>query len=115
MTTPNIITTRITTCIRKKNNKNESKSTKNNEDNPTFSFAQMEGKCWCCGKMVINCHNVIKHDLIPKEDWVMNKTQMAHAMNDNNSSEALVASAWQSKDTTGRVGVHVVFTQDGKH
>jgi hypothetical protein len=51
---------------------------KGQEDNemPTLSFAQMEGKCYCCGKPGHRSPDCRQKDKIPKDEWVINKSQL---------------------------------------
>jgi hypothetical protein len=51
---------------------------KEDDDTPALSFAQMEGKCYCCGKPGHRSPDCRQKDKIPKEEWVINKSQ-SHA------------------------------------
>ena len=74
----------------KSNNNNNDKKNKdkNNEKDekvkpdevPSMSFAQLEGKCYCCGKAghrSTNCH----HKDRPREEWAINKAKAAEVSN----------------------------------
>ena len=60
-------------------NKNPQKSSKKDKESEKINllFAQVEGKCYCCGKtghMSPQCRFKDK----PREDWFINKTQQSH-------------------------------------
>jgi hypothetical protein len=52
---------------------------KEDDDAPALSFAQMEGKCYCCGKPGHQSPDCRQKDKIPKEEWEINKSQ-SHAI-----------------------------------
>jgi hypothetical protein len=58
----------------KDDNKEKNSQERTKEESPELSFAQMEGKCYCCGKsghMSNNCRYKSK----PKTEWVVNKVK----------------------------------------
>ena len=57
------------------NNNNQSKSNET-EDKPELSFAQMEGKCYCCGKKGHKSPNCRENNK-PKSEWAINKATQA--------------------------------------
>jgi hypothetical protein len=61
--------------VKKKPEKNErNKNDKNDKDNPVvLSFAQLEGRCWCCGKPNHRSDKCRMRDKIPKPEWAINK------------------------------------------
>ena len=69
--------------IKKVKNKNEREKTQE-ESTPTLSFAQMERKCFCCGKpghLSPQCRQKYK----PREEWAINKAiaeQQSHVNSD---------------------------------
>ncbi len=60
----------------KKNNdkKKEEKDSNEEEENPKLSFAQMEGKCYCCGKAGHKSPNCRYKDK-PKSEWAINNAK----------------------------------------
>jgi hypothetical protein len=47
----------------------------NNNEMPPLSFAQMEGKCYCCGKRG-HKSPTCRHKSKPKDEWAINKAQI---------------------------------------
>ena len=75
----------------------------------------MKGKCYCCGKTghkSSQCHHKEK---TKREDWAINKTQMAHVKKSADSSESSVKEEKENNITQeeyiGWAGVHVSFLQ----
>ena len=97
----------------KKNEKKEKeKETTDKDEGPTLSFAQLEGKCYCCGKAGHRSPDCYKKSKIPREEWAINKTQIANVVQEGESKEEV-----QEKSTEkhiGWAGVHCMFTQDNK-
>ena len=71
---------------RKRRNKNNSNSTENNNSNSSgsqegqdsnatvqLSFANIEGKCYCCGRGGHKSPQCRMKDKIPRKDWAINK------------------------------------------
>ena len=58
---------------KKKNDNNNSNNEK--EDTITLSFAQMEGRCYCCGKANHRSDKCRQRDKIPREEWAVNKAK----------------------------------------
>ena len=56
----------------------QSKSDKGDEEDVNLSFAQMEGKCYCCGKPGHKSPQCRQKDK-PKEQWAINKAKAEHA------------------------------------
>jgi hypothetical protein len=59
---------------------------------PVLSFAQMEGKCYCCGKPGHRSPECHKKDKIPKDEWVINKSQSHLNASDNKSTGGALCS-----------------------
>ena len=59
------------------NDKNEQESVSLDES-PSLSFVQMEGKCYCCGKKGHKSPACNNRKKTPREEWAINKAQMAH-------------------------------------
>jgi hypothetical protein len=62
---------------RNKKNKQEKEET-SPDDSPVLSFAQMEGKCYCCGKVGHKSPECRQAKDTKREDWAINKSQ-SHA------------------------------------
>jgi hypothetical protein len=85
-------------ATREKNNTSDGNKTKDKKDDDNkedeevnISFAQMEGKCYCCGKAgykSLSCHHKDK----PKTEWAINKAQQSHAQAHSDGSAALTGS-----------------------
>ena len=64
----------------KKDKTNDQSSPASTSDDATaatelteFSFANLEGKCWCCGKAGHKSNECRKRETIPQHDWAINK------------------------------------------
>ena len=93
--------------------KDEQKSEEKIDELPPLSFAQLEGKCYCCSKTghkPPDCYNKSK---IPQEEWAINKTQLAIINNDENNSVAASITEEEVKQEKhiGWAGMHITFTQ----
>ena len=80
------------------------------KESAEVSFAQMEGKCYCCrksGHMSKNC----RHKSKPKSEWVVNKAKKeeAHVQQQvtTNTPTNATPAVTQPATTTGWAGVHV--------
>jgi hypothetical protein len=80
---------------------------KSKEDNevPTLSFAQMEGKCYCCGKPGHRSPDCRQKDKIPKDEWVINKSQSHAAANATAGGEAKGVIPSAAASTTSSITV----------
>lgn len=57
-----------------------------NDESPTLSSAQLEGKCYCLGKPGHKSPEFRQKEKIPHDEWAINKAQSnAQAKNDDNS------------------------------
>lgn len=100
--------------VHNKNKKEEEASDKNEneqEDQPVkLSFAQMEGKCYTCGKSGHRSPKCPMKGKIPREEWAINKAQM---MQQNGSDDTKAnSSSTKENDKDGHVGwagVHCSF------
>jgi hypothetical protein len=57
------------------------------QEKTNLSFAQMESKCYCCGKSghkLLQCHFKDK----PKAEWAINKVQQSHAQANKTTCKA---------------------------
>ena len=85
------------------NENNKSKEQKGDEkedEEVNLSFAQMEGKCYCCGKAghkSPSCRDKNK----PKEEWAINKAQQSHAQAASSSSDTSTVASGTAQSTHG--------------
>ena len=63
----------------KKGEKNKFYKEKNEDENLPLFFAQMTGKCYCCGKAGHKSPACRQKDKIPREQWAINQVQQVHA------------------------------------
>ena len=107
---------------RNENNENQDNETK---DEPVeLSFAQLEGKCYCCGKPGHKSPQCFKKDKIPREEWAINKTQLAQTAqttqnqsqpnSENRASVSTPTTATEENNQqhVGWAGVHVSLAQN---
>jgi len=67
-------------------NKQQDDGELKNNESPTLSFAQLEGKCYCCGKAGHKYPDCRHKEKIPHDEWANNKAQShAEAKNDEQS------------------------------
>ena len=59
-------------------NKQQDDGELKNDESPTLSFAQLEGKCYCCGKAGHKSPECRHKEKIPCDEWAINKAQ-SHA------------------------------------
>ena len=98
---------------KKKKEKGEEKDTLDKDEAPTLSFAQLEGKCYCCGKAGHKSPDCYKKNKIPREEWAINKTQMVNVVQgEENKNEEVEETS--SEKHVGWAGVHSMFTQNNK-
>ena len=103
--------------------KNDSKKNDNEkgEDEVTLSFAQMEGKCYCCGKAGHKSPSCRFKDK-PKEEWVINKikdaeqthvqaAQQPETANITSQGSTTTSSMTDSRSQTGWAGAHIQLQQ----
>ena len=61
---------------RNKRNRNDNvKEKADNDETIMLSFAQMEGRCYCCGKANDRSDKCRQMDKIPKQEWAINKAK----------------------------------------
>ena len=102
----------------KQERKSENESNEENGDEPlVLSFTQLEGKCYCCGKAGHKSPQCWMRDKIPKEEWAILKTQLAHNKIENekvNKKNDSLPSSTEIKDEQhiGWAGVHMTLTQN---
>ena len=90
------------------------------EDEFPLSFAQMEGKCYCCGKAG-HKSPACRFRNKPKEEWAINKSQQSHVQTQPSSEASVVSNntsvatsshgnqptAEAGTETPGWAGTHV--------
>jgi hypothetical protein len=103
---------------RQQHQKTANKNKDEDDDSTPLSFAQMEGKCYCCGKpghKSPDCRNKAK---IPKEEWAINKSQqhVQSKKDDDKSTSSSVKShdyeeeaEEEEESVTGWSGLHCSF------
>ena len=90
----------------------EDESTERNEDeSPYLSFAQLEGKCYCCGKPGHKSPDCYQKNKIPREEWAINKTQMANIVQEKDNEDEKEVEPKKEKHI-GWARVHYMFAQD---
>ena len=75
------------------------KCIKSKEEDVNLSFAQLEGKCYCCGKAghkLPSCRDKNK----PREEWAINQAQQSHAQAP--ASDASTVTSATSNPTSSR-------------
>jgi hypothetical protein len=76
------------------NNKNKHENDKSTDEAPVLSFAQMEGKCYCCGKFGHKSPDCRHAKDIKREDWAINKSQShAHQGSDTSNNSSITPSS----------------------
>lgn len=79
-------------------NKDQKGDGKEDEEVLDLSFAQMEGKCYCCGKAghkSPSCRDKNK----PKDEWAINKAQQSHAQTTASSSDTSTVTSATAKSS----------------
>jgi hypothetical protein len=87
----------------------------NDESEVNLSFAQMEGKCYCCGKQGHKSPTCKFKDK-PKEQWAINKAKVNEGSFAQQSDSSVQSSkpsvAATPSDNLGWAGAHVQFFQN---
>jgi len=80
-----------------KNTYKHNERNKNDKDEPVMLFfAQLEGRCWCCGKINHKSDKCRMREKIPKPEWAINKMKDEN----NNQSHAQLAEMSTSQQLT---------------
>jgi hypothetical protein len=96
----------------KHHNKSKPKEDKDDEEVTPLSFAQMEGKCYCCGKPGHKSPDCRSKDKIPREEWAINKSQqhVQHSSNDDaKSTGGSTITSEKEEAVVGWAGFHCSF------
>jgi hypothetical protein len=99
-----------------KNNwdKNDKPDEKEDEQEITLSFAQLEGKCYCCGKpghRLPECHEK-NH---PREEWAIQKAEQSHLEAPESANTATGSSNNASNDRLNTQGQMTTTRWNGAH
>jgi hypothetical protein len=97
-------------------NKSNPKEEKYKEGVTRLSFAQMEGKCYFCGKPGHKSPEYRSKDRIPIEEWAINKSQQQqHVQSKNDDAKNTSGSTITTKKeaVVGWTGLHCSFAQAG--
>jgi hypothetical protein len=89
-----------------KDNKEKESKEQQNEKSPELSFAQMEGKCYCCGKgghMSNNCCHKSK----PKSELSSTKQNKKNHTRRRTMKQKKPQNTESASTTTGWAGVHI--------
>jgi hypothetical protein len=97
-----------------KTNKDKKDDDNKEDEEVNLSFAQMEGKCYCCGKAGHKSPSCRDKDK-PKTEWAINKAQQSHAQAHSEGSVAppgsvpagSAAPSSSSSSTVGWAGAHI--------
>ena len=96
-----------------KNNRN--KDEKDDEDHTPLSFAQLEGKCYCCGKPGHKSPESQNKEKIPREEWYINKSQHQYIQSSSNdtksTSASTIATKKEEEPIIGWAGMHCSFAK----
>jgi hypothetical protein len=84
--------TKVKKPDQKHHNKSKPKEDKNDEEVTPLLFAQMEGKCYCCGKPGYKSPECRSKEKIPGEEWAINKSQQ-HMFNSRTTTLRVRAEA----------------------
>ena len=107
--------------LHQRNDNDKNNNDKKDDVSPSLSFAQLEGKCYCCGKTGHKSPQCHHKSNTKREDLAINKIQMAHVKKSADNSESSVNErASEENNTTqeqhiGWAGVHVSFLQEHKY
>jgi hypothetical protein len=107
--------TKVKKPDQKHHNKSKPKEDKDDEEVTPLSFAQMEGKCYCCGKPGDKSPECRSKEKIPREEWAINKSQQQHVQPKNDDAKSTGGSTITTKKeaVVGWTGLHCSFTQTG--
>jgi hypothetical protein len=115
-------TTKVKKPDQKHHNKSKPKEDKDEEEVTPLAFAQMEGKCYCCGKPGHKSPECRSNEKIPREEWAINKSQPQHVQSKNDVFNPRAATqrvrggstiTTKKEAVVGWTGLHCSFAQAG--
>ena len=97
----------------KNENSKDNQSKNENEEKLEMSFANIEGKCYCCGKSGHKSPTCRLKDKIPKEEWAINKAKAKEAQSHVNSEQPKTneVNSTEESTTAGWSGAHIQLYQ----
>ena len=98
----------------KNNDSSKGSDNQKSDDDVNLSFAQLEGKCWCCGKAGHKSPVCRQKDKIPKEKWFVNQVkdqEQSHAQASKDTDQQESRSNEESQNSSGWSGAHIQFYQ----
>jgi hypothetical protein len=103
--------TKVKKPDQKHQNKSKPKEEKDEEEVTPLSFAQMEGKCSCCGKPGHKSPKCRSKEKIPREEWAINKSQQQHVQSKSDDAKSTSESTITTKKeaVVGWTGLHCSF------
>eukprot|EP00957_Ditylum_brightwellii_P169239 12881071-Ditylum_brightwellii.AAC.1 len=78
------------------NNNNSNNTNKETDESPMLSFAQMEGKCYCCGKTGHKSPQCSRKNTIAQNDLAINKSQLMQQQAKTSNGNSYVSSITDS-------------------
>jgi hypothetical protein len=66
-----------------------------------MSFAQLKGRCYCCGKPGDRPPDCWEKDKIPREEWAINKVKSSHVQASENANMNNDTSTWSQAQGSG--------------
>ena len=94
---------------------NKNKNDKEDEEQIPLSFAQLEGKCYCCGRPGHRSPECRSKEKIPREEWAINKSQQQHVQSSSDdtksTSASTIATKKEDEPVIGWAGMHCSFAQ----
>ena len=98
---------------KKRDDKKKNDGNSNDKEEPvTLSFAQLEGRCYCCGKTNHRSDKCRQREKIPKVEWAINKAKtdedsQSHAQLAETSTSQLITINYNGEARVGWASVQV--------
>jgi hypothetical protein len=104
----------------KHHNKSKPKENKDDEEVTPLSFAQKEGKCYCCGKPGHKSPECRSKEKIPREEWAINKSQQhqqQHVQSKSDDANSMGGSTitTNKEAVVGWTGLHCFICTNSGH